>query len=349
MIIDLHRFIAMERPSWNELEGTLERLEANAGAPLSLEEARRFHHLYQRVSADLARIATFASEPELRRYLESLTARAYAEIHETRRRTHRFAPVRWFTREFPVVFRRHIHAFLLAVLITICGAAFGGLALALDSDAKEAILPAMFANHLNDPAKRVAMEERGGAKDRSSGGHATFAGFLMVNNIKVSIFTLALGMTYGIGTIVILFFNGVVLGLIAVDYILAGQTVFLLGWLMPHGVIEIPAILVAGQAGLILGKALIGWGDRLPLRARFRVVGGDLMTIIGGVAVMLVWAGLVESFLSQYHQPVIPYWAKIVFGSVELVALVWFLAWCGRAAENEADVTNAECGTRNAE
>jgi uncharacterized membrane protein SpoIIM required for sporulation len=335
MIIDLPRFIALERPSWNELEQTLQRLETNAGAPLTLADARRFHHLYQRVSADLARIATFASEPELRRYLESLTARAYAEIHETRRRTHRFAPLRWFTREFPVVFRRHLHAFLLALLITIGGAAFGGFAMALDRDAKEAILPAMFANHLNDPAKRVAMEERGGA-DKRGGGHATFAGFLMVNNIKVSIFTLALGMTYGIGTMVILFFNGVVLGLIAIDYILAGQTVFLLGWLMPHGVIEIPAILLAGQAGLILGKALIGWGDRLPLRARFRAVGGDLMTIIGGVALMLVWAGIVESFLSQYHQPVIPYWAKIAFGSVELIALVWFLARAGRAPHKAA-------------
>lgn len=319
----------MERPAWSELERTLERLEANASAPLSLDEARRFHHLYQRVSADLARISTFASEPELRRYLESLTARAYAEIHETRQNARRFAPVRWFTREFPVVFRRHIHAFLLATLITLGGAAFGGFAVALDPDAKEAVLPAMFANHLNDPAKRVAMEERA-AGDRHGGGHATFAGFLMVNNIKVSIFTLALGMTYGIGTMVTLFFNGVVLGVVAVDYILAGQTVFLLGWLMPHGVIEIPAILLAGQAGLILGKALIGWGDRLPVRARFRVIGPDLMTLIGGVAVMLVWAGIVESFLSQYHQPVIPYWAKITFGAVELMALIWFLAWSGR-------------------
>jgi uncharacterized membrane protein SpoIIM required for sporulation len=339
MIIDLPRFIATERPAWNELEQTLQRLEANAGAALTLEEARRFHHLYQRVSADLARIATFASEPELRQYLESLTARAYAEIHETRRGTRPFKPVGWFTREFPAVFRRHIHAFLVAVLITIGGVAFGGFAMALDPDAKEAILPAMFANHLNNPAKRVAMEERAKG-DKPSGGHATFAGFLMVNNIKVSIFTLALGMTYGIGTLVVLFFNGVVLGLIAVDYILAGQTVFLLGWLMPHGVIEIPAILLAGQAGLILGKALIGWGDRLPLRARFRLVGGDLMTIIGGVAVMLVWAGMVESFLSQYHQPVIPYWAKIAFGCVELSVLIWFLAWSGRAEKSGVKPAN---------
>jgi uncharacterized membrane protein SpoIIM required for sporulation len=94
---------------------------------------------------------------------------------------------------------------------------------------------------------------------------------------------------------------------------------------MPHGVIEIPAVLIAGQAGLLLGKALIGWDDRMPLKMRLRFVSNDVITLIGGVAVMLVWAGIVEAFLSQYHQPVIPYIAKIAFGFGELILLVVFL------------------------
>ena len=77
-------------------------------------------------------------------------------------------------------------------------------------------------------------------------------------------------MTWGIGTIIVLFYNGVILGAVAVDYIRAGQTKFLLGWLLPHGVIEIPAILIAGQAGLLLAAALIGRGNRDPLRKRLR-------------------------------------------------------------------------------
>ena len=58
------------------------------------------------------------------------------------------------------------------------------------------------------------------------------------------------------------------------------------------------------------------------------------MTLIGGVAVMLVWAGIVESFFSQYHQPVVPYWLKIAFGCVEFAALVWFLRSNRGADEN---------------
>ena len=105
----------------------------------------------------------------------------------------------------------------------------------------------------------------------------------MTHNTKVSIFTLALGMTWGVGTIIMLFYNGVILGAVAVDYIRAGQTKFLLGWLMPHGVMEIPAILIAGQAGLMLALALIGRGSRAPLRTRLREISGDIVTLIFGV------------------------------------------------------------------
>jgi len=50
---------------------------------------------------------------------------------------------------------------------------------------------------------------------------------------------------------------------------------------------------------------------------------------------MLIWAGFVESFFSQYHEPVLPYSLKISFGCVELVLLTCFLAFSGRAKEKE--------------
>jgi len=133
-------------------------------------------------------------------------------------------------------------------------------------------------------------------------------------------------MTWGVGTIAMLFYNGVILGAVVGDYALAGQWKFLLGWLLPHGSFEIPAILIAGQGGLVLGGALIGWGRRTALTTRLRQISRDLVTLILGVGVLLVWAGIVEAFLSQYHEPVLPYWAKITFGAVELCLLALFLA-----------------------
>src|SRR5207302_10510035 len=122
-----------------------------------------------------------------------------------------------------------------------------------------------FSHLMGDPAKRVAEEERA-TSDRLAGRKTSFSAFLMTHNTKVSIFTFALGMTWGVGTMIMLFYNGVILGAVALDYIAAGQTKFLLGWLLPHGVIEIPAILIAGQAGLLLARTLIVWDRRTPLR-----------------------------------------------------------------------------------
>lgn len=335
MIIDVEKFSATEQPLWRELEGLLTRMEEDPGFKLTLDQARRLHYLYERTSADLGKLVTFSSEPELRRYLESLVARAYSEIHETRSREQRFSPVAWLSQTLPQTFRHHIKAFYLSVGITIVGVIFGALAMAFDPEAKQAIMPEMFANHLGDPADRVYEEEHA-KEDHMEGGKARFSAYLMQNNIRVSINEMAFGMTYGIGTILLLFYNGVILGLIATDYVSAGFTRFLLGWLLPHGVIEIPAILISGQAGLVLANALIGWGRRERLAVRLRQVSRDLTTIIVGVALMLVWAGLIEGFFSQYHEPVLPYSVKITFGCLELIVLVLYLSRAGRGKEREA-------------
>ena len=327
MIIDLQKFVALERPLWLELEKILDRFENDAGYKLNLEQLKRFHFLYERASADLGKIVTFASEPETRRYLESLVARAYGEIHETREKPHRWRPLLWLTNTFPQTFRRHVRAFGFSVIITVVGCAFGGLVIAFDPGSKSVIMP--FSHLQGSPADRVAREEKA-AHDRLADHKATFSTSLMTHNTKVSIFTMALGATWGVGTILMLFYNGVILGAVCVDYILAGQTRFLIGWLLPHGSFEIPAILIAGQAGLILGRAFIGSGKRVSLKMRLREISPDLVTLIGGAGVMLIWAGFVESFLSQYHEPVLPYSVKIVFGAVELVLLFLFLALAGR-------------------
>ena len=332
MIVDLNRFIASGRPHWVELERMLNRLEAEPNLQMTLSQVQLFHHLYERTAADLAKVSTFSSEPETRRYLEHLIARAYGEIHETREKQRRFFPWKWFFQTLPQTFRRHVRCFYLSVAVTLAGCAFGGLAIAFDPDSKPVLMP--FSHLLQDPAKRVAEEEKA-SRDRLAGVKATFSAELMTHNTRVSIFTLALGMTWGVGTMIMLFYNGVILGAVAVDYIRAGQAPFLLGWLMPHGVVEIPAILIAGQAGLMLALALIGRGNPVPVTTRLREISGDIVTLIFGVGVLLVWAGFIEAFLSQYHEPVIPYAAKIVFGSVELVVLALFLAKSGSKREPE--------------
>ena len=327
MIIDLQRFVEGERPYWEELAAFLDRLERSPTGRLELADVRRLHMLYERVSADLSKLTTSSGERETRAYLETLVARAYGEIHETRAKPHRLRPLHWFFVTFPCTFRRHIRAFGLSSGITLGGCALGVLLILLDPGAKEVIMP--FPHLLSDPSERVAKEEEA-LTDRLQGSKSQFAATLMVNNTRVSILTMAMGATWGVGTVLLLFFNGVMVGAVGADYLAAGQARFLAGWLLPHGSIEIPAILLAGQAGLVLAGAMIGWGRRMPLGERLREVAFDVVTIVFGVALMLVWAGIVEAFLSQYHQPTLPYSLKIAFGAAELGLLVVFLARSGK-------------------
>jgi uncharacterized membrane protein SpoIIM required for sporulation len=329
MILDLPRFVETERPHWTALEKTLTWLDMNPGGRLTLEDAARFHELYERAGDDLTRVASFAAEGELQAYLASLVSRAYAEIHETRHHIP-FRPWRWFVVEFPNTFRRHIRAFQMAALLTALGAAFGGFAIRYDPDAKPVLMP--FDNLRLTPAERVAIE-RAQQGHQLTGRKGSFSAQLMTHNTQVALTTLALGMTFGFGTVILLFYNGLILGAVAADYITGGQTTFLLGWLLPHGVIEIPAILIGGQAGLVVAHALVGWGDRSSRAERLRHISRDVMSLAGGVAILLVWAGLVEAFVSQYHEPVVPYGMKIAFGLIEALLLTMFLARSGLARE----------------
>jgi uncharacterized membrane protein SpoIIM required for sporulation len=336
MILNFEKFIAEERPRWERLDAMLRRLTDDPWRKLPLAEARELELLYQRAAADLARLSTYAAEPEARRYLENLVARGHAEIHGARGEGGRFRPVEWFARTVPRTFRRRLRAFWFAVALTVAGTGFGGAALALDPEAKQVLMP--FDHLRGTPSDRVAREqaEQGqGLSDRK----ARFSGMLMTHNTRVTLTAMALGMSWGIGTLVLLFYNGVILGAVVMDYVLDGQTIFLLGWLLPHGAVEIPAILVGGQAGFVLAGALLGGGQRLSLAGRLRAAAPDVVTLCFAAGVMLVWAGIVEAFLSQYHEPVLPYVVKIAFGTVELAALTWYLFRAGRDSAEEKSQT----------
>ena len=327
MIIDLERFVAKERPAWQALDRLLQRMEADPGLRLDLEEILRFNELYQRATADLGQVQTFAANTELRGYLAALVARAYTEVHGVGDRAPGFRLGQWLFGTFPATFRYHLTAFLLALTIMVAGGVFGGMAVLFDPDAKGILLP--FEHLQGDPSERVA-EEEFTDEDQLEGRKMTFASTLMTHNTRVSITTLTLGITWGIGTIISLFFNGVILGGVMVDYVGAGEGIFLTGWLLPHDSIELPAILIAGQAGLVLAGALIGRGQTPLLRTRMRRITPDLVTLIAGAALLLVWAGIVEAFFSQYHAPLIPYGLKIAFGAVELVLLIAYLGFSRR-------------------
>ncbi|TLD71529.1 stage II sporulation protein M [Phragmitibacter flavus] len=329
MIADLKGFIEREEPHWLELEKELARMRDGLGDFSDLKYARHVLSLFQRASADLSRIQGYSAEPELKAYLERLVGEGYAEIHSASRDRRSFKLWHWLVRELPQTFRRQVWGWHVSVGLTLAGALVGAVLLSFDLDGREAIYPFPHLVEMT-PSERVAMEEKPAGTDRLEGAKATFSAQLMQNNISVAFRALAFGMTWGLGTVLLLFYNGAVLGAVAFDYVTDGQWVFLLGWLLPHGSFEIPAILIAGQAGVVLGRALIGWGTMGGLRTRLREIASDLASLAGLVGLLMIWAGVVEAFFSQYHAPVLPYSVKIGFGILQLAGLMWFLFFSGK-------------------
>lgn len=324
MIVNLEAFVARERPKWEELDIALQRFENDRFYRPSFEESTRLFELYQHCAADLARLQE-SSHSEIFEYLETVVARAYAQIHSVRKRS-RVRPFEWLIHTLPKTFRRQWRAFVAATLLLILGSGTGVLLLAIDPDAKSVLMP--FPHLLNDPNERVKQEEKD--KGMQLNGHQiAFSAYLVTHNISVAFLSMAAGITFGVGTILMVFSNGVDLGAVCADYVHAGQGVFLAGWLLPHGVFEIPALLVASQAGFLLASALVGWRSRLSRADRLRQIAPDVYTLSMGAALMLVWAGLIESFISQYHAPVLPYSAKIGFALIELALLSWFFVKAG--------------------
>ncbi len=327
MILDLPEYIAARRVLWQEYEALLDKLENEPIRSLDLEQIKRLRYLQEALASDLVKIRTYVADPATAAYLEALVARGFGITHENRTGLcFRFNLVSLMG-NFAAVVRRHAALLFISTAAMAVGALFGMGIIFLDYEAKEVIMP--FSHLMLDPSERVALEENNETID-VGGVHAAFSAQLMTHNIRVSVLVLALGLIYGIFSVILLFYNGVIIGAVVMDYIVAGESIFLIGWLLPHGSIEIPAILFAGQAALLLARTVIIREGRLSLGTRLKQQSKDIVTLIAGIAVLLVWAAIVESFLSQYHEPVIPYSVKIAFGIIQLSGLCLFLIYAGR-------------------
>jgi uncharacterized membrane protein SpoIIM required for sporulation len=193
-----------------------------------------------------------------------------------------------------------------------------------DPASVDVLLP---ADYLRNPGQRVHDEEQGQQRHmKSAQVEAAFSAQLIKHNIEVALLAAALGVTFGIGTALLLFENGVLLGAVAVHYTQQGFGLFVTAWLLPHGVFEIPSILIAGQAGFYLARLLLRRREDRNVRESMK----DWLVLIAGLAMMLVWAGLMEAFFSQNHAPVLPYSFKVAVAAAELVLLTVYLLFIGR-------------------
>jgi uncharacterized membrane protein SpoIIM required for sporulation len=187
-------------------------------------------------------------------------------------------------------------------------------------------LPA--ANVQETPHQRVArleQSERDGTRViGNAGDNARFTVFLFNNNIRVSVLAFALSLTFGIGTLIVLFYNGAMLGSLAALYMLDGEGKFFIAWVGPHGSIELPCAMFAGAAGLMIAARQLRRNDG-PFLTQIRKIRPKLIDLIIGTSTLLVLAGTIEGGFSQINEPTISYTFKIAVAITLFSALLAYL------------------------
>jgi uncharacterized membrane protein SpoIIM required for sporulation len=325
---DVNRFVDERTPVWTRLEHLLRLAEQEGLASLHLSGARELSKLYRAVSSDLIRARTEQVNASVVDYLNDIVARAYAIIHTTPASTERRI-FEFFAFGFPRLFRKEWRAIVLAATMLGAGAAVGALFVAVDPHSLGALIPEMHQAHT--PDERVGREETTGgsaAPDRA----AAFSGWLFTHNIQVTFIVFALGITFGVGTVALLFYNGVPLGALAMQYHQAGLGTFFWAWILPHGIPELTEVAVAGGAGLIVARGLWLPGRRRRRDALTAEASTAAALVLGGMPI-LVLAGLIEGTISQMHAPVLPYEAKLAFAALVGAAVYYYLLVAGRERE----------------
>lgn len=302
--MDVDRFVATNQDAWQRLDV----LAARAGRSvkrLSPTELDELVALYQQVSTHLSLARTEYREPALTASLTQLTARAGAVVYGTRPRTLR-ALADFFAVTFPAALwhARHFIAISAAVFLV------PALALGVWVAGSPAALDAAVPTELRDGY----VEEEFEAYYEVS---PEFAAAVGTNNIQVGILAFASGIAFCVLTVLILLYNGASIGVVGGLFGAVGRLdVFFFGGILPHGLLELTAVFVAGGAGLRLGWTLLDPGDR-PRPAALVEEGRRAVVIVLGLVVVFGVAALIEGFITG---SALPAWLRVGVG-----ALAWLL------------------------
>lgn len=315
--MDLDRFLATNQPLWDRL-GVLAAKGSRGASRLSASEIDELVRLYQRTSSHLSYVRTYYRDPALTARLTGLVATAGAIVYGTRPKSLR-AFGRFFTRTFPGALWHNRRFVAVAALLFYLPAIAVGAWLANSDKAVEAVGP---------PALREAYLNEDFESYYSSKPASEFAAQVTTNNIQVGFLVFAGGVFLCVPTAILLVFNGANLGVPAGLFAAAGQSGKFYGLILPHGLLELTAVVIAGSAGLRLGWSLIDPGDR-PRRVALIEEGRRSVVLVLGLVVTFVVAGLIEGFVTGSP---LPTFARVGIGVLVEIAFVLYVVVLGREA-----------------
>jgi len=315
---------------WLEYRSLVRRAEGRGLESLSEEELERFAALYRLTAADLARVRTYGGGATLIFTLERWVGAGHNLLYRAQGRSWGKL-VEWLRFGFPRLVRARRGFVAAAALLLFLPAIATTVAVELRPPlARELLSREMIARAETAPERA---RQGGRYVEVPEVAMPLLSSGIIANNVQVTFAAFAAGMLAGIGTALLLMFNGVHLGAVIGLFRNEGAGGLLWEFVAPHGVIELTAISIAGAAGLILGSAIVAPG-RLTRAAALSRRGQEAVSLLAGTTLLLVLAGLVEGFVSPAPVPVE---LKLLVGAAVGLAVMVYLVLGGRSTPVTVD------------
>jgi len=329
---ELLKFLESREDSYLQLERLISQAESGGLKKFDRNSLIELGRLYRMASADLARARYVLRSPLLTHYLNELVGRAHHLIHQ-RRTPVKLGLVRFFSRDFPSTVRREIKPIMLALALLLGASVLGGISYTYDREWGQLV---MAQPELRAYEKQLEDNPTALAADIDENLMPVASAFIISNNIRACITATAGGLLFGLGTLMALVFNGFLLGVVGSMFLNKGPEYDLYFWagVLPHGVLEIPAIAVAGGGGFLIARGLLMPG-KFSRGDAIRIEGRSAMILLGGVMGILVVAGLIEGFITPLKPGIFPSWAKLIFSAIILAAFAMYIIFAGRDDEIE--------------
>jgi uncharacterized membrane protein SpoIIM required for sporulation len=322
--MNIQRWIARREANWKRLEDLLQTLEKKGLKSFNAEEIRELASLYRSVSADLARAKTHQVGHILLQNLQKLTSRSYSQIYQGSRHQEWQAVKEFYLWGFPQVVRQNWIYIAIATTLFLSGALVAWWYAWQDPAFISLVAPQELISKVRDKGE-LWMGNIIGIEPLASSG-------IMVNNLLVSFYAIMGGVTMympelrfivppGLFTVYLLLNNGIHIGGIAT---LVGQNKLAYpfwAFVFPHGSLELPAIFLAGGAGLLIARGILFPGNYRRVDS-LKIYSFQAAQLIFGIVPMLVIAGIIEGFFSP--NPLIPEPIKYLAGIILFTLLILY-------------------------
>lgn len=275
--------------------------------------------LFIEISDDLAYSQTYFPKSKTTKYLNQLTFQLHQAIYQ-RKRNKKHSPFNFFSYTYPLLLFKNRYKILYSLSFFLLAAFIGVLSTANDESFVRYVLGDGYVNMTLENIEK-------GEPLAVYGDEDPVSMFFMIawNNIKVSLSVFAAGILLSVGTVFIVFKNGLMVGVFQYFFHQQGLLFESASGIWMHGTVEIFSIIIAGASGLTIGNSILFPGTYSRLHSlRKGALEGVKMVL--GLIPFFFFAAFIESFFTRYSGVSI-YFSMTVIGISVLLILAYFIIY----------------------